>query len=63
MQSLIGIRITGKIYYAYDDGKSLVSMNLDWIEYYYIRNAQGDITGLFNKNGTQAVSYTYDTWG
>nr|WP_278308406.1 hypothetical protein [Oxobacter pfennigii] len=28
-----------------------------------MRNGQGDITGLFNKNGTQVVSYTYDTWG
>ena len=54
---------TGKIYYAYDDGGILVSMSLNGVEYCYIRNAQGDITGLFDKNGTQAVSYTYDTWG
>ena len=38
-------------------------MNLNGVEYYYIRNAQGDIIGLFDKNGTQVVSYTYDTWG
>ena len=31
--------------------------------YYYIRNAQGDIIGLFDSAGTQVVSYTYDTWG
>ncbi|WP_242875667.1 RHS repeat-associated core domain-containing protein [Anaerobium acetethylicum] len=31
--------------------------------YYYIRNAQGDIIGLFDSTGTQVVSYTYDTWG
>lgn len=30
--------------------------------YYYIRNGQGDIIGLIDSNGTQVVSYTYDTW-
>ena len=32
-------------------------------EYYYIRNLQGDIIGLIDKNGTEVVSYTYDTLG
>ena len=32
-------------------------------EYFYIRNLQGDIIGLIDKNGTEVVSYTYDTWG
>jgi RHS repeat-associated protein len=38
-------------------------MNLNGVEYYYIRNVQSDIIGLFDKTGTQIVSYTYDTWG
>jgi len=38
-------------------------MRLNGIEYYYIRNAQGDIIGLFDKSGTQVVSYVYDSWG
>ncbi|QAA33761.1 RHS repeat-associated core domain-containing protein [Clostridium manihotivorum] len=38
-------------------------MNLNGSEYYYIRNAQGDIIGLIDNTGTQVVSYTYDTWG
>ena len=54
---------TDKIYYTYDASGQLVSMNLNNVEYYYIRNAQGDITGLFDKAGAQVVSYTYDTWG
>ena len=33
------------------------------VEYYYIRNAQGDIIGLYDGNGTQVVSYSYDSWG
>ena len=32
-------------------------------DYYYIRNAQGDVIGLIDKNGSQVVSYNYDTWG
>ena len=38
-------------------------MNLNGVEYYYIRNAQGDIIGLKDKTGTQVVSYAYDSWG
>jgi YD repeat-containing protein len=40
-----------------------VSMTLNGIEYLYIWNGQGDITGLINTAGTQVVSYTYDSWG
>jgi len=54
---------TDKIYYTYDSTGSLVSMNLNGAEYYYIRNAQGDIIGLFDKSGTTVASYTYDSWG
>ena len=52
-----------KIYYTYDSDDNLVSMNLNGIEYYYIRNAQGDIIGLIDNLGAQVVNYTYDSWG
>ncbi|SHH49695.1 hypothetical protein [Clostridium grantii] len=52
-----------KIHYTYDSNGKLVSMNLNGTEYYYIRNAQGDITGLFDKVGTTVVQYNYDSWG
>ncbi|MDT8719689.1 discoidin domain-containing protein, partial [Clostridium sp. 19966] len=54
---------TDKIYYTYDSAGKLVSMNLNGVEYYYVRNGQSDIIGLFDKTGAQVVSYTYDTWG
>ena len=38
-------------------------MNLDGVEYYYIMNGQGDIIGLYDKDGIQVASYTYNTWG
>ncbi|WP_242876298.1 hypothetical protein [Desulfosporosinus hippei] len=53
---------TDKLYYSYDAAGSLVSMNLNGTEYHYIRNAQGDIIGLFDGTGTQVVGYSYDSW-
>ena len=52
-----------KIHYSYDASGNLFSMNLNGTEYYYTRNAQGDITGLIDNAGNLVVSYTYDTWG
>ncbi len=52
-----------KIYYTYDSNDNLVSMNLNGIEYYYIRNGQEDIIGLFDSSGTEVVRYYYDSWG
>jgi RHS repeat-associated protein len=54
---------TDNIHYTYESSDNLVSMNLNGTEYYYIRNAQGDIIGLIDSNGTQVANYTYDTWG
>ena len=31
--------------------------------YYYIFNAQGDVIGIVDSNGTQVVSYEYGAWG
>ena len=33
------------------------------VKYFYLKNAQGDVTGLVNASGTQVVSYAYDPWG
>ena len=52
-----------KIYYTYDSNNDLVSMNLNGVEYYYVRNGQNDIIGLIDGTGAQVVSYTYDSWG
>ena len=54
---------TDKIYYTYDSANDLVSMNLNGVEYYYVRNAQNDIIGLIDGTGNQVVSYMYDSWG
>ncbi len=31
--------------------------------YFYVRNAQGDITKIVNKDGNEVVAYAYDAWG
>ena len=45
--------------YAYDDGGNIQSKT----EYFYVKNAQGDVTGLVNASGTRVVTYIYDAWG
>lgn len=54
---------TDKIHYTYDITGNLASMNLNSVEYYYIRNSQGDITGLLDGAGTQVVKYSYNSYG
>ena len=54
---------TDNVYYTYDSNNDLVSMNLNGVEYYYVRNGQNDIIGLIDGTGAQVVSYTYDSWG
>jgi hypothetical protein len=52
---------TDSMYYTYDGNGSLISMNLNYVEYYYIRNAQGDIIALSDRNGKIVVNYIYDS--
>ncbi|WDU83820.1 RHS repeat domain-containing protein [Caloramator sp. Dgby_cultured_2] len=51
------------IHYSYDSSDNLVSMNLNGVEYYYVRNGQGDIIALIDGQGNEVVTYTYDSWG
>ncbi|KUP08306.1 hypothetical protein Q75_02940 [Bacillus coahuilensis p1.1.43] len=52
-----------EIHYTYNTNGSLVSMNLNGVEYFYIRNNQKDIIGLVDRNGEWNVRYQYDSWG
>ncbi|MBU1093262.1 MAG: DNRLRE domain-containing protein [Firmicutes bacterium] len=59
------------IIFTYDIDGTLISFNYDsnvndstdGIEYFYIRNQQGDITKIVDHNGDTVVSYEYDAWG
>ena len=52
-----------KLYYYYDDGGQIIGLNYNGVNYYSLRNLQGDVVALTDKNGTKVVSYVYDSWG
>ncbi len=60
---LVEYRGTNIIYYTYDADGSLLSMNLNGNEYFYVTNLQGDIIEIVDINLNTVVSYKYDAWG
>ena len=51
-----------RMHFTYDSTGPL-SVNCNGTEYFYVKNAQGDVTGLVTTSGTRVVTYTYDAWG
>lgn len=51
-----------RMYFTYDAVGPL-SVNFNGTEYFYLKNAQGDVTGLVDSTGTKVVAYTYGPWG
>jgi len=51
------------IHYSYAGEGTPVSMNVNGTEYYYLKNAQGDITHIVDGDGNEVASYEYDAWG
>ncbi len=47
--SMVGMQYTSSIY-----GTSI---------YYYLRNLQGDVIGIYDTSGNKVVEYLYDAWG
>ena len=55
-------RSSNKLHFVYDSiGPVTVTYNST--VYYYLRNAQGDITGITDNTGAGVVYYFYDAWG
>jgi RHS repeat-associated protein len=38
-------------------------MILNGVQYYYLKNAQGDVVGIYDSYFNIIVMYSYDTWG
>ena len=57
------LRGQSKFLFSYDANGNVVSVDFNGTEYYYLRNAQGDIVKLIDSTGATKVEYTYDTWG
>ena len=53
---------SNKLHFTYDSTGPL-SVSYNGTEYFYVKNAQGDVTGLVTTSGTRVVTYTYDAWG
>ena len=51
-----------KLHFTYDSTGPL-SVSYNGTEYFYVKNAQGDVTGLVSTSGARVVTYTYDAWG
>jgi RHS repeat-associated protein len=59
------------ILYTYDYDGTLIGFNYDsdvtdqtdGLDYFYLRNQQGDITTIINSSGTVVTKYNYDAYG
>ena len=45
------------------DAIGAMSVSYNGTDYFYLRNAQGDVTGLVDSTGAKVVAYTYGPWG
>ena len=53
---------TSSIVYLYDDS-GIIGMVKDGAGYYFHRNIQGDVVGVYNSAGTKLVTFKYDAFG
>ncbi|MBQ4154208.1 MAG: RHS repeat protein [Clostridia bacterium] len=69
LDGLLRAERTGNSYirYLYDENGSPYGFLYGGIAsgtpYYYIKNLQGDVTGILDSMGNEVVQYTYDEWG
>jgi len=47
----------------YDELRTKMLVSNTYGTFYYMVNAQGDVTGLVNSSGVRVVEYHYDAWG
>ena len=62
-------RITGQydgtdtLYFRYNADNSPIGFSLNGEEYLYLKNIQGDVEEILDKNGNSVVKYAYNEWG
>ena len=49
--------------FQYDAGGNLIGFKHNGTPYYYLRNLQGDVTGVLDTNDTIVAKYVYNAWG
>jgi len=51
------------IYCLRDANSKLIGLDLNGTRYYYLKNAQEDITGIMDSHYNVISTYEYDSWG
>ena len=51
------------LWFMYDRDGTRVGFTYNDDAYYYMKNAQGDVTGIVDSNLNVVVEYSYDAWG
>lgn len=59
LQEKIGSNI---LKYYYGNG-GVIGFNYNDVDYFYRKNLQGDVIGIYTSSGAKVVSYVYDAWG
>ena len=49
------------VYHYGEDG--VIGFNYGGVDYYYRKNIQGDVLGIFTSSGAVVAKYAYDAWG
>ena len=49
--------------FIYDAMGDMIGVKYDGETYFYMRNLQGDVCGIYDSDGDLIVKYTYDAWG
>ena len=51
------------LYYIYDDSANILGFKYNGLQYYYQKNYQNDVIGIYDSNYNLVVTYKYDPWG
>jgi RHS repeat-associated protein len=54
---------TNAFAWSYDGSGTMVGFTRNGTPYFYIRNLQGDVVGIYDANGDIQAQYAYDAWG
>ena len=54
---------TTTLHFYYDSNDEIIGFEYNSDNYYYVKNATGDVVGIADSDGNIVASYTYDPWG
>jgi RHS repeat-associated protein len=54
---------TNTISWSYDASGTMLGFELNGTPYFYLRNLQNDVVGIYDANGAVVARYEYDAWG